>query len=457
MNKGKHLLLLILVFLLSFSVLQAQITRQTGMIRGVVKDSNGLPLPGVTITLSGPSMMGKATDVSREDGTFRFPAVPPGSYTLTAELQGFKSVTMTEVIVRVGLTVTLDLKMEPSPLEEQVTVVAKAPEIDVQKTKVTTAVTSEQISRLPLNRSLTSVLNIVPATVGTLSTYSGSVHGTDWNGVTYEVDGINANCPTTGGAFGTPQFDAIEEIEVVTGALPAQVGTTGGAFVNIVTKSGGNTFSGQAQVYYTNDDLAQVLFPDEQLKSMQIGKPSFSLYNVDTSAMLGGPIIKDKLWFFTDFAFTKSSRWSPFRPTTILGTHYDQYKVPNQNIRGNIKLTTEFSKKLRFYTYFSVSQGKSMYEAWSNKTEDSTFNSKTTQYVGTANLTWIPNSDSFIDFRINLNHLDFPITARNGSDHIGYQDGYTGYIWGGIQSWESFMTRHSSQASIRGTHFHDNL
>ena len=73
MNKGKHLLLLVLVFLLSFSVLQAQITRQTGMIRGVVKDNNGLPLPGVTITLSGPSMMGKATDVSREDGTFRFP------------------------------------------------------------------------------------------------------------------------------------------------------------------------------------------------------------------------------------------------------------------------------------------------------------------------------------------------------------------------------------------------
>jgi len=456
-NKGKHFLLLILVFLLSFSVLQAQITRQTGMVRGVVKDSNGVPLPGVAITLSGPSMMGKATDVSREDGTFRFPAVPPGSYTLTAELPGFKSVTMTEVIVRVGLTVTLDLKMEPSPIEEQVTVVAKAPEIDVQKTKVTTAVTSEQISRLPLNRSLTSVLSLVPATVGTLSTYSGSVHGTDWNGVTYEVDGINANCPTTGGAFGTPQFDAIEEIEVVTGALPAQVGTTGGAFVNIVTKSGGNTFSGQAQVYYTNDDLVQVLFPDEQLKSMKIGKPSFSLYNVDTSAMLGGPIIKDKLWFFTDFAFTKSSRWSPFRPTTILGTSYDQYKVPNQNIRGNIKLTTEFSKKLRFYTYFSVSQGKSMYEAWSNKTEDSTFNSKTTQYVGTANLTWIPTVDSFIDFRVNLNHLDYPITARNGSDHIGYQDGYTGYIWGGIQSWESFMTRHTSQVSARGTHFQDNF
>nr|HUM35079.1 TonB-dependent receptor [Candidatus Saccharicenans sp.] len=168
-------------------------------------------------------------------------------------------------------------------------------------------------------------------------------------------------------------------------------------------------------------------------------------------------IVKDKLWFFTDFAFTKSSRWSPFRPTTILGTSYDQYKVPNQNIRGNIKLTTEFSKKLRFYTYFSVSQGKSMYEAWSNKTEDSTFNSKTTQYVGTANLTWIPTADSFIDFRINLNHLDYPITARNGSDHIGYQDGYTGYIWGGIQSWESFMTRHSSQVSARGTHFQDNF
>jgi len=455
MRKGKSFLFLGFVVLLSFTILQAQITRQTGTVRGLVKDTDGHPLPGVNLTLAGPSMMGKATDVSREDGTFRFPAIPPGTYTLTAELPGFKKVTLSEVIVRVGLTVTLEVTMEPATVEEQVTVVAKAPEIDVQKTKVTVAVTSEVISRLPLNRSLTSVLNLVPSTVGTIATYSGSIHGTDWNGVTYEVDGINANCPTTGGPFGTPQFDAIEEIEVVTGALPAQVGATGGAFVNIVTKSGGNNFSGQAQVYYTNKHLAQVLFPDEQLKAMRIGKPSFSLYNVDSSAMLGGPIIKDKIWFFADAAFTKSSNWSPFRPTTILGTYYDQYKVPSQNIRGNIKLTTEFSKKLRFYTYFSVSANKNMYEAWSNKTEDSTFTARAKQYVGTANLTWIPSSDSFVDFRLNFNHLDYPITATNGSDKISYQDGYTGYIWNGIQSWESFITRHTSQASVRATHFQD--
>ncbi len=457
MSKEKRGLMLALVLLLSFSVLQAQITRQTGTVRGVIKDADGTPLPGVSITLTGPSMMGKATDVSREDGTFRLPAVPPGNYTLTAELQGFKTITLNEVIVRVGLTVTLEVKMEPAAVEEQVTVVAKAPEIDVQKTKVTTAVTSEVIARLPVNRSLTGVMNIIPSTVGTIATYSGSIHGTDWNGVSYEVDGINANCPTTGGAFGTPQFDAIEEIEVMTGAIPAQVGTTGGAFVNIVTKSGGNNFSGQAQAYYTNKHLAQVLFPDEQLKSMQIGKPSFSLYDLDTSAMVGGPIIKDKIWFFTDVAFTKSSNWAPFRPTTILGTSYDQYKVPNQNMRGNLKLTTEFSKKLRFYTYFSLSQSQRMFEAWSNKTEDSTFDAKPTQYVGTANLTWIPSSSSFIDFRLNINHLDYPITARNGSDKIGYQDGYTGYIWNGIQSWESFIIRHTNQASVRMTHFADNV
>jgi hypothetical protein len=170
MRKGKSFFFLGLVLLLSFAFLQAQITRQTGTVRGVIKDSNGNPLPGVNITLSGPNMMGKATDVSREDGSFRLPAIPPGSYTLTAELQGFKTLTLTDVVVRVGLTVTLDLKMEQAPVEEQVTVTAKAPEIDVQKTKITTAVTSEQISTLPLNRSLTNVLNLVPATVGTIAT-----------------------------------------------------------------------------------------------------------------------------------------------------------------------------------------------------------------------------------------------------------------------------------------------
>lgn len=88
MFKPKQWFLLALFLLLSFSILQAQITRQTGTVRGVIRDSEGTPLPGVSITLTGPSMMGKATDVSREDGTFRLPAVPPGNYTLTAEPRG---------------------------------------------------------------------------------------------------------------------------------------------------------------------------------------------------------------------------------------------------------------------------------------------------------------------------------------------------------------------------------
>ncbi|MGB4705295.1 MAG: carboxypeptidase regulatory-like domain-containing protein [Candidatus Saccharicenans sp.] len=446
------------IFFVCSTILLAQITRETGTVRGVVKDADGLPLPGVTVTLSGPSMMGKATDVSREDGSFRLPAIPPGVYTLTAELQGFKTTSLKEIVVRVGATIFLEVKLEPAAVEEQVTVVAAAPSIDVQKTKVTTTITSEIIQTLPVNRALTGILNLVPGAVGTISTYSGAIHGTLWRGVTYEVDGINANCPTTGGPFGTPQFDAIEEIEVVTGSLPAQVGTTGGAFVNIVTKSGGNNYSGQVQAYYTNKDMSQVLFPDEKLKVMNIGKPTFALYSVDTSAILGGPIIKDKLWFFTDLAFTKSSRWSPFIPTTILGRFYDQYKVPSQNFRGNLKLTTEFSRHLRFYTYFSYSKSKNMYEAWANKTEETTFWSKPAQYVGTANLTWLASPNSFIDFRLNVNHLDFPITTRKESDaNVCYWDQYTGYIWNGIQSWQSFIIRHTSQASARLTHFQDNL
>jgi hypothetical protein len=447
-----------LVLLLSINLLQAQITRQAGMIRGVVMDAGGNPLPGASITATSPSLMGKASDMSREDGSFRLPALPHGTYTITAELSGFKKVTLTDITVRVGMTVTVDVKMEPSAIEEQITVTAQAPDVDVRSTKITSIVTSEQIARLPLNRSLTNVLNLVPSTVGTIATYSGSIHGTLWRGVTYEVDGINANCPTTGGAFGMPQFDAVEEIEVMTGALPAQVGTTGGAFVNVVTRSGGNIFSGQIQTYYTENNLAQVLFSDEKLKAIRIGKPSFSLYDLDTSALLGGPIIKDKLWFFADLAFTKSSSWSPFIPTTIGNTSYEQYKVPRRNFRGNIKLTTEFSKHLRFYTYLSYSDTKNMYEAWSRKTEETTFWAKPKQYVGTANLTWIPNSNSFIDFRINLNHLDYPIVTRPEADaNVCYYDLYTGYIWNGAQSWKSYITRHTSQGSIRLTHFRDNF
>lgn len=123
---------------------------QTGSIRGVVTDQEGNVLPGVTITISSPAMMGTQTFVTTSTGAYRFPALPPGTYKLTAELPGHKTVTRENIVIRVGMTVTIDLVLEVAKLEEEVTVTAPSPTVDVQSTKISVTMDKELLRNLPL-------------------------------------------------------------------------------------------------------------------------------------------------------------------------------------------------------------------------------------------------------------------------------------------------------------------
>ena len=215
-------------------------------------------------------MIGEISTVTNENGSFRAPALPPGTYTLEFKLQGFQPVKRENVIVNVGQNVTLTIPMKQSTLEETITVQAASPVVDVQSTKLVTTVTRDTLMNLPMQRSLDRLMGMTAGTV------SGVMHGGTEISQSYEVDGVNVNDPSMNGRAVTVEYDAMEEIEIMTGGLPAQVGNTGGSFVNVVTKSGGNTFSGMAQIYYTNEDLNQILFTDEQIKALNVGKPSFS-------------------------------------------------------------------------------------------------------------------------------------------------------------------------------------
>ncbi|MBM3311108.1 MAG: hypothetical protein FJY80_06345, partial [Candidatus Aminicenantes bacterium] len=273
---------------------------QTGTIRGTVTEENGTPLPGVTVTAKGPKLIGQVTDITNEAGAFRLPALPPGTYTVTFELSQFQPVKRDDVIVNVGMTVTINIQMKQSTLNEQVTVVGASPVVDIQNTKIVTQIDTNMMMNLPIARSLTNLINMTPGTIG------GVTHGGTGISASYEVDGVNVNDPSMNGRAVTVEYDAMEEVEIMTGGLPAQVGNTGGSFVNVVTKSGGNTFSGMIQGYYNAEKLNEILFSNEQITALGVGKPSFAIYNIQASGILGGPIIKDKLWFFLDGGLTRN-------------------------------------------------------------------------------------------------------------------------------------------------------
>jgi hypothetical protein len=277
--------------------------RETGSIRGTVVEKDGAPLPGVTVTVTSPALQGAGNALSASDGLYRFPALPPGRYKLEAKLQGFKTFIRDGIVVHVGMNVEIRVPMEPSAINEEVTVTAASPVVDVINTKMANTITLSQIQNLPVSRSLWSLAKLAPGIVApALSSSSALIaHGSPSGDNAFKVDGVSMNDTSYNTPGTSVTFDIMEEIEMVTGALPAEIGTTSGVFVNVVTKSGGNNFSGAAILKYTDKNLLEIIYPDTALKAMGVGKPVAPIFDWDTDFNLGGPIFKDRLWFFTSF------------------------------------------------------------------------------------------------------------------------------------------------------------
>ncbi|MBM3295536.1 MAG: TonB-dependent receptor [Candidatus Aminicenantes bacterium] len=439
------------IFLFSGQAWSQQL--QTGTIRGTVTEESGTPLPGVAVTATGPRLIGQVTAVTNEAGAFRLPALPPGTYSLTFALSQFQPVKRDDVIVNVGMTVTINIQMKPSTLEEQITVVGASPVVDIQNTKIVTQIDSNMMMNLPVARSLTTLINMSPGTI------SGITHGGTGISASYEVDGVNVNDPSMNGRAVTVEYDAMEEVEIITGGLPAQVGNTGGSFVNVVTKSGGNTFSGMVQGYYNSDDLNEILFSDEQIRALGVGKPSFAIYNIQGSGILGGPIIKDKLWFFLDGGLTRTKSLATFRPTTILGKSYDQYTPLNTNYQGFGKMTAQLAKNLRAFVMVNYSRPFYPYSGGGTYvTQDATQYRLDNNWAFTANASWILSPNTFIDFRAGMSDTYWDIRLQKGTeDGYAHYDAYTYYSWGNSSRFDEPVWRNTTQGSIRLTHFQDNF
>jgi hypothetical protein len=461
---------LALILVIGFaSMLDAQALRQGGMIRGVITDKGGEGLPGVAVTTSSPALIGKITDVSGEDGSYRLPSLPPGTYIVTAELSGFKMMKREGVVVRVGQVIAINFTTEPSAINEEIQVTATSPVVDVQSLKISTRVDSEALSKLPLGRQFANIIAVTPGIIEDFSSEkmtgmgTGEMHGGTAYSNAFEVDGVGVNDPAHNASIlFTPQYDAIEEVDIETGGLSAAVGNTGGNFINVVTKSGGNTFHGTLNAYYHSEDLVQSLYQPEQLKAFGLGLPAAPIFNYNVSGSLGGPIIKDKLWFFSTLAIEKSRDRGTFIPTVIFGKQYNQYDVPNQFIDGFLKLTTQLSTKLRLFVMGGYSQQDRPIDGAATRGAIDTRYDKSNniRMMGTANLSWQLGSNTILDFRTAVSRFNYPIydnAEMKAGNGIGYSDGYTGYAWGYAQSWASDIHRTNFQTSARLTQYLENI
>jgi len=404
----KNSLKFLLIFLLSLSVVSGLFAqRQTGMIKGIVQDIEGNPLPGVTVEITSEALMGVESYVTTDTGAFRFPVVPPGIYTITAKMPGFQTVKRENIVVRVGMTVTVNISMAMSAIDEEITVTAPAPVIDIKSTKVTTNFDAELIANIPLPRDIYDIVNSAPGAVSGNDTryrYT-SFHGSGVRSNAYAIDGVNMTGPAYGRLLTHINQDIVEEIEFVTAALPAEVSNASGAYINVVTRSGGNKFTGSGLVYYTNENFTISTWTDEQVEAMGVTQPAAPKEWFDTSFSLGGPILRDKLWFFTSGRYIYNTRNTNFIPfTDPLGRYHDKYDWQHEEWMGFGKLTSRISSKLKvtgMFNYFNRNRPlrgdlgpynpKEWYTVWN---ED----------VYTANLQsfCVLNKDTFVDVRFNF-------------------------------------------------------
>lgn len=422
--KRKGFIFFFFIFLSSGIFLSAQLT-QTGYINGKVTDEEGQPLPGVAVTIKSPALILPQMDmVTTASGTFRFPGLPPGLYTVTFQLTGFKTLVREGIRVSVGLTTTIDVTLEMSQIEETVTVVGQTPAVDIKTSTMVASLTSEFLQSVPASRNLSTFFNMAPGVTSSLA------HGSSERDNTYNIDGVNVTDPVTGTQAGSFGIDIMEELSVQTGALPAEYGSVRGAVVNVVTKSGGNRFSGSASFYYRDKSLVG----DNTKFTVFEGSESGFDYESEPVFTLGGPVIKDKIWFFGNFSFNKSQEFLPGYPWDETGAvPLDYYRI-----YPYIKATYQMTEKDRLILSFNFSDYKRHHRGASyNRTVESTWDQTTPIYTYNIQYTRMfgPNlfmnvKGAYMDYHLNL-------TAKNDLPRIyntslikyrqsyGYDDVYT--------------------------------
>ena len=301
----------------------------TGVIRGTVNDPDGLPIPGVTVTVASPALQGTRTAVTSTNGDFNIPFLPPGEYTVTFELQGFNTAKHA-VGVAMAETRPMQVKLEVARVSETVTVTGTTSTEVLKTGTVAGTYQSAKIEALPIGRTLEQAVLLAPGVNGNGPSGNIVIAGAlSYEGL-YLINGVNVNENLRGQPRTLYVEDAIQETKISTANISAEYGRFNGGVVNMITKSGGNRFSGSFRDSLTNDAW-RALRPlgDEKLDQVV---PAYE-------GTFGGPIKRDKLWFFTD------GRYQNRKETRTLDYTQLNYPYAQSDKRYEGKLTYTINPK----------------------------------------------------------------------------------------------------------------
>lgn len=284
-----------------------------GAIVGVVADSQGGVLPGVTITARNADTGMTRTAVSEADGKYHLVALPPGRYDVRAELSGFATFEVKDLTLTIGLELVHNISLAVQRLQESVTVTGQSPVVETTKTDVSGIVTQEQIDTLPLGtRQPVALALLMPGTsqdaVRPRKFNANLGAGAFTNAGAFLIDGLWNKEPCTGEPRQDFPQTAIREFKVNLSNATAEYGWTASGVVSLATKSGTNTVSGEAFEYFRDKSLnTENKF--EELATQTKGTPKPNYRRNQFGAAIGGPIVQDKLHYFASVERTKEDKY----------------------------------------------------------------------------------------------------------------------------------------------------
>ena len=351
---------------------------QTGEIFGKVTDESGAVLPGVTVTLTGPSLLQPQVATTSETGSFQFPRLNVGTYNVKFDLTGFKTVIKENIQVTVNFSANVSTQLGVSAVQETVTVTGESPVVDTRQTGTKQTFTLEQLQSIPSARDPWVILQQTAGIAMDRENIGGNMSGQQSNYISrggntfnnkWSLDGVDITDMNATGASPTYyDFDAFQEMTINTGGVDVTQ-QTGGVGINLVTKSGTDKFHGSGRFYQTNDKFESQNISDEQRAlGATSGNPIQDIKDFGTE--MGGPIKRGRAWvwgaygkqdvrvgvigFYQPTAACQAIKAAPLNfeikdVNECLNT--DQTVIKTTNLKGEVQLFK--GNKFSFYNLFS--------------------------------------------------------------------------------------------------------
>ena len=399
------------VYALAFAVMlvvsAGRASAQNAQITGTVKDDSGAVVPGVAMTARNQETGLVRTVVTDATGSYRLPALPPGIYEVTVELQGFNAETRSDIQLVIDQTVILTFTLKPATLEESITVTAEAAVIDTTRSDVSTAVTQQQMQDLPVaSRRWVDLAMLTPGTSqdgirGQF--YRGNVNigaGVGYFSNAFIVDGVNNTWAEMGEPRQNFAMDSIREFKVTTSNFKAEHGLATGGLLVVVSKSGTNELHGSGLLFFRDKSLtAKTYFEAE--------RPDFRRYQYGGS--IGGPIIKNKTHFFFAYERTDENQFMTVSTRGVWPLYDGTY--PSDQWRWNYTAKVDHQ----------LTDSQSVFVRWAKEDEY--------RPIITAGGTTPPErAYDFAVPRFSLAVAHTWVISDKALNDFRYQDGYSKYI-----------------------------